>query len=307
MFVILHPLVAILLAFFQGSTSFVRRPSNQLLKFAVRSQLVDDSRTQEEYALAAKETKKQYDFEEIIAEASKTKIYTHAVHIASEYINKSPELSATAVTSVIKIFGLAGLVDDAVGVLRIAKGRGLNLNVHHINAAMNVCKRHKRYDATVQLFDETFPTVLSPNLCSISSVIVAFGELKKWERALEVFETYSDQRTRDLIVYSSLLSALAKSNQIDVMFKVFEEAERAHLSNRIRLTAQIFTVLISACGKVGRWQEAEAFYSRMQVLSVPADKIATFTVIRVCYFELSTILLELLYFHVLIYTFNEHI
>jgi len=122
---------------------------------------------------------------------------------------------------------------------------------------------------------------LKPDLFSISCVIVALGEMKQWQRAVTLFETYSDQRSRDLILYSSLLSALEKSKQLDVMFQVFKEAEEAHLASRIRLTSRVFTTLISACGKSGRWQEAEGIYNRMQALSVPVDKITIFTLIRV--------------------------
>lgn len=105
----------------------------------------------------------------------------------------------------IKIYGLAAMVDDALGALSVAESKGVNLNVRHFNAVINVCRKHKRYEDAVIVYEtllkasETSTIVKStkgkhsrksifPDVASRSSIIGVLGEMLQWERALNIFQ-----------------------------------------------------------------------------------------------------------------------
>ena len=97
--------------------------------------------------------KMQYDFKELIEKCSENCVYTPAVRAAAQYLHSSDSLTQSGVTSVIKIYGLAAMVDDAVEALNIAESKGVCLNVRHYNAVINVCRKHKRYDDAVLVYE----------------------------------------------------------------------------------------------------------------------------------------------------------
>ena len=97
--------------------------------------------------------KMQFNFKELIDKCSESSVYTSAVRAAAEYLHSSESLTQSGVNSVIKIYGLAAMVDDAVEALSIAESKGVTLNVRHYNAVINVCRKHKRYDDALLVYD----------------------------------------------------------------------------------------------------------------------------------------------------------
>ena len=97
--------------------------------------------------------KMQFNFKELIDKCSESSVYTSAVRAAAEYLHSSESLTQSGVNSVIKIYGLAAMVDDAVEALSIAESKGVTLNVRHYNAVINVCRKHKRYDDALLVYE----------------------------------------------------------------------------------------------------------------------------------------------------------
>jgi pentatricopeptide repeat protein len=97
------------------------------------------------------------------------------------------------------------MVDDALGALSVAESKGVNLNVRHFNAVINVCRKHKRYEDAVIVYESLLKASeisvmtksdkgkyslksLLPDLASRSSIIGVLGSMGEWGRAFKIFQ-----------------------------------------------------------------------------------------------------------------------
>ena len=111
--------------------------------------------------------KQQFNFKELIEKCSENSVYTTAVRAAAQYLHSSETLTQSGVNSVIKIYGLAAMVDDAIETLKIAEEKGVSLNVRHYNAVINVCRKHKRYEDAIIVYERLLSS--SPSTSSSPS------------------------------------------------------------------------------------------------------------------------------------------
>ena len=226
-----------------------------------------------------------YNFNDLINQGSKTGVYTAAVRAATLYLHDSKnKLTPSGLTSVIKIYGLSGNVDDAIDALSVAKNRHLDVNIKHINAVINVCKKHKRYDDALKIFEKaTDEMSLQPDVTSISSIISVLGSLNKWERALTHFESVKLEE-RDQILYSSILSALDASGRGNECLAILASATHSSSNINIKRTVHMYTSTISALGKIGDINQVWKVYQQaLQELGqvTRCDRILTYTVLKI--------------------------
>jgi pentatricopeptide repeat protein len=224
-----------------------------------------------------------HNFNDLINQGSKTGVYTAAVRAATLYLHDSNnKLTPSGLTSVIKIYGLSGNVDDAIDALSVAKNRHLNVNIKHINAVINVCKKHKRYEDALKIFEKaTDEMSLQPDVASISSIISVLGNLNKWEQALTHFESIKLEE-RDQILFSSILSALDASGRGNECLAILASATDS--SSNIKRTVHMYTSTISALGKIGDMYHVWKVYQQaLQELGQVAkcDRILTYTVLKI--------------------------
>ena len=210
------------------------------------------------------------NFKSLIEICKKTNVYTPAVTAAVQWLNNEPRLSATGLTSVIQIFGLASLIDDAIDALDIAKSKGLRLNAYHYNACMNACKIHKRYDEALELFARMKEERVRPDLKSFSIVIQVYGLVGEWETALGIFNAVPTQ-DRDSKLFTNILSAMEKSARSDEALKIWMNMKR---NSENMCTSQALNAVISSLGKDNRWEEAVQLFEQ-EILYV--DKMILFT------------------------------
>ena len=124
--------------------------------------------------------KRQFNFKELIEKCSETAVYTTAVRAAAQYLHSSESLTQSGVNSVIKIYGLAAMVDDAVEALSIAESKGVTLNVRHYNAVINVCRKHKRYDDALLVYERLLASSAPTSSAALSySPSLSSSESKK--------------------------------------------------------------------------------------------------------------------------------
>ena len=196
----------------------------------------------------------QIDFNQIIEACKKTGVYTPAVRAAAGYM-MGDFISAPGLTGVIKIYGLAGLIDDAIGALKKAKQKGLVLNIRHYNAVLTVCRKHKRYAEASELYETLVNSLaslsnrerasLTPDLATYSSIIGVYGDLNEWKSALDVFYQV-DLADRDLILYSAILSTLERNNRVTESEQIFTEIKN---QPKIPVSVPIYTSIISVLGQ----------------------------------------------------------
>ena len=178
--------------------------------------------------------RRQFNFKELIEKCSENNVYTNAVRAAAQYLHSSETLTQAGVNSVIKIYGLAAMVEDAVEALKIAESKGVLLNVRHYNAVINVCRKHKYYDEAVAVYERLLSlssnhsTDISkgppiyPDIASKSCMIGILGEQGNWQRALTIFKEIPKD-DRDTILYTTILGTLEKNGRSSEAQTVFEE------------------------------------------------------------------------------------
>lgn len=246
--------------------------------------------------------KRQFDFKQLIEKCSENAVYTTAVRAAAQYLHSSETLTQSGVNSVIKIYGLAAMVDDAVEALSIAESKGVSLNVRHYNAVINVCRKHKRYDDALAVYERLLGAssmkpnskglLICPDIASRSSIIGVLGEQGHWERALNIFREVKVEE-KDTILYTTMLCTLEKNSRVSESLEVFEEmmtmsslqknsnkfpsnmsadkipiidsnTEKRSEKAGITPTIQMYTSVISVLGKNGDWERSWAMFQNMQ-------------------------------------------
>jgi len=162
------------------------------------------------------------DLNRLLEICKETTVCGPAVLQANKWLHNSDSLTSRGVTSVIQIFGYAGLIDDAISALEIAERRGIKLNTYHYNACINICKNHKRYDYALDLYSTMKNKVISPDVKTYSIIIQILGANKSWEESYKIFNQISIKQ-RDGMLYSSILSALEKSLRSDECLHIWNE------------------------------------------------------------------------------------
>ena len=93
----------------------------------------------------------------LMEKGRKTRNWNPAVQEVKAFLAEGSlrRLHPIVLTKAIRLFALAGLVDDSIGILRNAQASGYKkINVLHYNAAMTACRNHKRYTSGLELFEE---------------------------------------------------------------------------------------------------------------------------------------------------------
>ena len=106
-----HPFVGHFRSIASSSSSSSSRLPTFLPLSPEDTQWLDNER---DYTSNVPSMKTRMNFKSLIEACKKTNVYTPAVTAAIEWLNNEPRLSPTGLTSVIQIFGLASLVDDAI-------------------------------------------------------------------------------------------------------------------------------------------------------------------------------------------------
>ena len=216
-----------------------------------------------------------FNFREIIDECSKTSIYTPAVIAAEKWLSSGKPLSSGGITQVIKIFGLANLVEDAKRVLRIARDRGFLLNVYHYNTCINACSKHKYFEDAIKLYEEMQTFGIPPDVVTYSTIIGVYGSLGDPASALQLFNK-GLSTDADIILYNSILSALRKCDKPKECCYIFENMKKSGVKPSIHS----YNSIISATGNAGDWETAYQYFNEMCEKMLP-DKITILTMINV--------------------------
>ena len=166
-----------------------------------------------------------------------------AVVAVKRYLSCSPSLNSRALTSCIKIYGMAALVDDSVEALAIAKEKGVEVNVFHYNACLRVCTNHKRYELAAVLIDQMKKGGIAPDSFTLSTMMSLYGELKDHVSISNLLAT-APEKYCDPIFYCSALSALERCKRPEDCERVFALMK----ARAMPLSANIYASVIRVFG-----------------------------------------------------------
>lgn len=185
------------------------------------------------------------DFARLAEVSRATGSYNDAVVAAKQYLASSISPNSRAVTACIKLYGAAALVDDAVEVLTIAKGKGVEINGFHYNACLQVCSKHRRHELALRLFDEMKRGGVEPDSFTLSTMACVYGDINDSSAIVSLFED-TPAKDRDPVFYCSVLSALEKCGQPEDCERVLTEMR----SEGIPLSVNVYASMIRVFGQV---------------------------------------------------------
>eukprot|EP01041_Mallomonas_annulata_P011400 gene11400-23853_t len=217
-----------------------------------------------------------YDFNKMITECSKTSIYTPAVMAAEQYLQSGVLLNSRSLTSVIKIFGLSNMVNDALRALRLAKERGLKLTSFNYNACINAFRKQNRYDEAISLYNEMLEEGIKPDIITYTTIIGVYRKTFQWQEALQMFNearSLGNQHNYEPL-YTAMLSALEYSNQFPLCINIFEEMQ----SKQITSTPMPYNIIMTTYAKQGLWQCSLDTFHNMVNDGIQPDKICLQTI-----------------------------
>ena len=185
-------------------------------------------------------------------------------------------MNPVILTKAIKLFSIAGLVDDAVGLLRNARAAGFErVNRHHYNAAMMACRNHKRFAEGIELWEEMKNAnndKIDPDKVSVSLVIAMLGNVGSWEKAFSIYRDAVDHAGMyDEGVLLETMKCLNRNQQNAKSYEIYCEARDRDES--YSPSPAIFTATIAAlAAMVNKTDEMHSVYKESLTV-VGEDKI----------------------------------
>lgn len=182
-------------------------------------------------------------------------------------------LHPVIITKAIKLMAQAGLVDDSIGILRNAQASGYKkMNVLHYNAAMTACRNHKRYEASLELFDEMPSFGIKPDRVSCSLAIHCLGRLGSWEKAFRLYESVHETN-HDEALLLEIMSCLTRNNQAARSYEIYLSAREKWDTDEP--SAKLFTAALIALIEMEDYTTMTAVYEE-GIKKFPDDNIIKF-------------------------------
>lgn len=194
------------------------------------------------------------DFEKLISTLERTNIASEAVQVVKDFINSGDSISSKSLTSCMKIYGLAALVDDAMELLHTAKERGLLVNSFHYNTLLQICSKHKRLDNALELFEEMKASEIPLDAFTYTNMFAVYGQLQDKTALMDLYKS-APNKHKDDVFYASLFLALEKCQGAAEC----EQALTAMRAEGIRLSLGMYASLIRIHKTTGPKRSYEYF------------------------------------------------
>lgn len=207
----------------------------------------------------------------LMEKGRKTRNWNPAVQEVKAFLAEGSlrRLHPVVLTKAIRLFALAGLIDDSIGILRNAQASGYKkINVLHYNAAMTACRNHKRYTSGLELFDEM---PLEPDLVSKSLAIHMLGRVGSWEKALRLYRSV-EESAHDEALLMEIMSCLTRNNQAGKSLELYILARK---DNIIEPSAALYTAAVIALIEMEDYDQMDTIYEEAK-LRFPEDSILKF-------------------------------
>ena len=181
----------------------------------------------------------------MISEAKEAGDYSKLLEYIESILNSGVTLNHHVFTSIIRAYGDAGMLGQAIAMLRVMKDFGIMPNVYHYGAIMQSCRKASQWEMALELFNRMIKSNVPRNAVIYNILITTLGESKQFELAMDLFERMSstDQIPRDLISYSAAISAAATCGRWEKSFELYEKMGNEKLNpNTI-----VLNTVLSAC------------------------------------------------------------
>ncbi|XP_068640069.1 small ribosomal subunit protein mL103 (rPPR7) [Aristolochia californica] len=139
---------------------------------------------------------------------------------------KSPKITQEAyLSSLIRAYGNAGMVDNAVKTFEQMDEMGAPRSVVSFNALLSACNRSRRFEKVPKLFNELSEKYrITPNEISYGILIKSLCDSSSPESACSVLEEMREKKVEVTpYTYTSLLDAFYEKGKVQEAEKIWEE------------------------------------------------------------------------------------
>ncbi|GAB2274829.1 Putative pentatricopeptide repeat-containing protein At1g03510 [Dionaea muscipula] len=146
----------------------------------------------------------------------------------------------------------------AVRLYRQMQSFGLRANLITVLALLPVCAGLAAFDWIKEVHGYSVRNEIDPHPQLSSCLVEAYGRCGSLDHALSVFKSMEDKE-KDLVAWSSLISAYALNGEAVKALEMFHQMELAN----IRPDAITFFSVMKACSHAGLPDEAKQYFARM--------------------------------------------
>jgi len=143
--------------------------------------------------------------------------------------------------------GRRGRTDEALDLYKALQARPVQLNIRHVNAAIDACSRSRpvRWDKALSILNESS---ISPNVYTLGALLNACARNHDAKAALHWLHALEPTVKPNAVCYQAAMTACARARDLQAALKLLNEAEREN----IVLTVVGYNVVVSAAAKLGR-------------------------------------------------------
>ncbi|GAB4825018.1 Putative pentatricopeptide repeat-containing protein At1g03510 [Ancistrocladus abbreviatus] len=145
----------------------------------------------------------------------------------------------------------------AIAFCRRMQGLGLRPNLVTVLALLSACAELAALDFIKEVHGYSIRNAIDPHPQLRSCLVEVYGKSGCLEYARYLFESITE---RDVVLWSSLISAYALNGEATKALEIFHQMEMA----KIRPDEITFLAVMKACSHAGLADEAKGYFSRMR-------------------------------------------
>ncbi|KAF8779532.1 hypothetical protein HU200_002589 [Digitaria exilis] len=196
--------------------------------------------------------------------------------LARKLFDEMPARDTVSFNTLIDSYGRSGCIDGAFGVLRNMVEAGFPLDGWTITALLGACAGLG--DLIMAKAAHGFARrLLRLKLFNSGEVVIGLVDMYvkcgAVQLARKVFDL-SEERAKDVKVWSILLSGYVRAREIDVAQRLFDEMPNKDLV--------AWTILIGGHVQAGRYSEALQLFKEMEAMGLEADEVTVVTLLPGC-------------------------
>ncbi|XP_026404406.1 putative pentatricopeptide repeat-containing protein At5g08310, mitochondrial [Papaver somniferum] len=178
-----------------------------------------------------------------------------------DMINSKCSMSPGALGFLIRCLGNQGLVDEALYIFDEAQKVGLTVgNSYSYNCLLEVLAKSNKVELVEMKLEEMRNLGLGSDKFTLTPVLLAYCNSRRFEEALSVFNQMRDNGWVDEHVLTILVVSVSKWGEIDKAFELIEKMEMLN----IRLNEKTVCLLVHGFVKQSRIDKAVQLFDKMR-------------------------------------------
>lgn len=174
-------------------------------------------------------------------------------------------------TTLVKAYSVLRRPDNALEVLAWMRREGVKPNVRTYNSLIASCVRGGKLEKARGLFSEMLVDEVRPNAVSWNIIINWYVQEKRGARRLQgALKAFGDMKASgvqpNLITYTTIMKAYAKSGQVSKAEEVFAEMKR-HMG--MKLDSSVYNTLLGAYAARLDWRRCLELLDEMDGFYIP--------------------------------------